>query len=74
MQLEQGGRAPIAVVHKAPQAHFYMWPDGVAQPPRSRPGQFNRIAGSSRAMTPFNMLGVSYVFAIALLTIGAMAV
>jgi hypothetical protein len=46
----------------------------VAQPPRNRPGQFNRIAGSSRAMTPFNMLGVSYVFAIALLTIGAMAV
>ena len=34
----------------------------------------NRIAGSPRAMTPFNMIGVSYVFAIALLTIGAMAV
>jgi len=25
-------------------------------------------------MTPFNMIGVSYVFAIALLTLGAMAV
>jgi len=25
-------------------------------------------------MTPFNMIGVSYVFAIALLTLGAMAI
>jgi hypothetical protein len=41
---------------------------------QARAGHLNRIAGSSRAMTPFNMLGVSYVFAIALLTLGAMAV
>jgi hypothetical protein len=73
MQLRQGGRAPIAVVHRASQAHLYACSEGGDAAP-NRSGQFNRIAGSPRAMTPFNMIGVSYVFAIALLTLGAMAV
>ena len=74
MQSEQGGRAPIAVVHRRVEAHLSWCPEGTS--PLASAGRVhrNRIAGSPRAMTPFNMIGVSYVVAIALLTIGAMAV
>ncbi|MBK1668894.1 hypothetical protein CKO28_12720 [Rhodovibrio sodomensis] len=72
MQSGQGRRAPIAVVHRSREAHLYACPVGSAQAVPA--GHRNRIAGSPRAMTPFNMIGVSYVVAIALLTLGAMAV
>jgi hypothetical protein len=72
MQSGQGRGASNAVVCGAQQAHFHNVRQGarrtrrtVAPPPQ---------AGSPHAMTPFNMIGMSYVAAIALLTLGAMAV
>lgn len=63
----------IAVVHSVPEAHLLGIRRGRVKHLR-RAFDRNPIRWEPAQMTPFNMIGVSYVVAIALLTVAAMAV